>query len=152
MKPFPNWLPKPVADYVRKQLVGGGLDKESKERLTRLSSDPGMKHAWQALQRVAPDEAFLAEFLGFVLREPQFLPNPRKPSPSPAKLRKSFEKIAKFAASLIQELQQLAGEENPYSGIEELRSALRRTAQSPRVQAGAEGALSAKEITRTALT
>lgn len=152
MTPFPNWLPKTVADYVRKQLVGAALDNDSKARLIRLCSDPGMENAWRALQHAASDQAVLVEFLGFVLRESQFLPNPRTPSPSPAKLRKSFEKIVKLAASLIQELQQAASNGNPDSGIEELRAALIRIAHSPRAQASTGEEFSGEKITATALT
>jgi len=133
-------------------LAGNRLDKDSRARLIRLCTALDMKNAWRTLQRAAPDETHLVEFLGFVLREPRFLPNSREPAPSPAKLRKSFEKIAKLAASLVQELQQLGGENNPTSGMEELLSALLRIAHSPREQLGAEEELSANKITTTALS
>ena len=102
MARFPNWLPAPVADHAGKLPNNGDLDNASKERLKRLYSHHEMESVWKALHSAAPKESVIVEFLDSVRLKPVSLRQPGASSLSRPKLRKSFERLAKFTVSLIQ--------------------------------------------------
>jgi hypothetical protein len=89
-----------------------------------------MQRVWNTLSHAAPDNAALVEFLDQVRLHSTVLgPGSSRPALSPAQQRKAFRAIARHAALLLKELQDLAGPNgHAESGLAELESALRRAA------------------------
>ncbi|HVS26545.1 MAG TPA: hypothetical protein VHE58_04515 [Burkholderiales bacterium] len=121
---FPPWLPQIVADHATQLIDSGGLGEKMTERLKRLTTDAGMRAAWAALAKYAPQPQDLVDYLEYArLHYTLMWHGYWRKFPALSSQRRALKRVAKLGKELLKELEAIGGN-NPAAGLAALEHLL----------------------------